>query len=199
MNIVIMSYDNAPEERVTNREAIKEALGGNAFIYVGTSDTCNNFIDILTKYGNDDLLLIEDDVRLCNGFLYEVMDAIDEYEDEVINFHYNIHDSGSTSEVPVNKYQFNQCVFFPKKVAKKMKTHCKQFYKLYPYYVHKKAYEMEIRYALNQLRIEYFIAYEPELVKCLGFESMIGTPPITTHNFIDDIEPVEEEEENQDE
>jgi hypothetical protein len=58
---------------------------------------------------------------------------------------------------------------------------------------------MEIRYALNQLRIEYFIAYEPELVKCLGFESMIGTPPITTHNFIDDIEPVEEEEENQDE
>ena len=41
MNIVIMSYNNAPEERVTNREAIKEALGGNAFIYVGTSDTCN--------------------------------------------------------------------------------------------------------------------------------------------------------------
>ena len=76
MNIVIMSYNNAPEERVTNREAIKEALGGNAFIYVGTSDTCNNFIDILTKYGNDDLLLIEDDVRLCNSFLYEVMYAI---------------------------------------------------------------------------------------------------------------------------
>ena len=193
MNIVIMSYDNAPEERITNREAIKEALGGNAFIYVGTSDTCNNFIDILTKYGNDDLLLIEDDVRLCNSFLYEVMDAIEEYEDEVINFHYNIHDSGSTSEVLINKYQFNQCVFFPKHVAKKMKTHCKQFYKLYPYYVRKKAYELEIRYALNQLKLETFVAYEPELVKCLGFESMIGTPPITTHNFIDDIEPVEEE------
>ena len=79
-----------------------------------------------------------------------------------------------------------------------MKTHCKQFYKLYPYYVRRKAYEMEIRYALNQLKLETFIAYEPELVKCLGFESMIGTSPITTHNFIDDIEPVDKEE-NQDE
>ena len=31
MNIVIMSYNNAPEERVTNRKAIKEALGGKSY------------------------------------------------------------------------------------------------------------------------------------------------------------------------
>lgn len=193
MNIVIMSYGNAPEERVNNREAIKEALGGNAHIYIGTSDTCNNFIDILTKYGNDDLLLIEDDVRVCNNFISLVSDAIDEYEDEVINFHYNIHDSASTSEIPINKYQGNPCVFFPKRIVKKMKNYCEEFYKIYPYFVRKKIYEMEIKYALSKLHIESFIAYEPELVKCLGFESTIGTPPITTHNFIDDLKPVGEE------
>lgn len=193
MNIVIMSYNNAPEERIINREIIKEALGGNAHIYIGTSDTCNNFIDILTKYDNDDLLLLEDDIRVCNNFISLVSDAIDEYEDEVINFHYNIHNSGYTSEISINKYQFNQCVFFPKRIVKKMRNYCKEFYKIYPYYVRKKIYEMEIRYALSKLHVESFIAYEPELVKCLGFESMIGTSPITTHNFIDDLKPVKEE------
>lgn len=193
MNIVIMSYNNAPNERVNNREAIKEALGGNAHIYIGTNDTCNNFIDILTKYSNDDLLLLEDDVRVCNNFISLVSNAIDEYEGEVINFHHNDHDSGSTSEIPVNKYQFNQCVFFPKRVVKKMKNYCEEFYIIYPYYVRKKIYEMEIRYALSKSHVESFIAYEPELVKCLGFESTIGTPLITTHNFIDDLKPVEEE------
>ena len=96
MNIVIHTFSDAPEERRNNAEIIKTALGDNAYIYVGGTNTCENWVNILKEYSTESLLLLEDDIRLGDNFLDRVQEYINLYPDFVLNFYFN---SGNT-ELP---------------------------------------------------------------------------------------------------
>ena len=79
MKIVVSTFDGAPKERRDNADKVAAMLYGT--VHVGGTNTLDNFIDILESVGDDDLLYIEDDVKLCKDFLYEVNDVIDLYND----------------------------------------------------------------------------------------------------------------------
>lgn len=184
--IVIFSYENASNERVANREALATQLP-DAEIYIGGENTCQNFVNILKACKGDELLLIEDDVRLCNHFSEELDEALFEYGNDVINFHYNFPFSTETKEYPVSKYAYNQCVYIPSRVVSRLIAPCEAFIKRYPYFVQKKDYSTQIKFGLIKSGEISFVAHEPKLVKHLGFASAIGNHPVVTRNFIDDL------------
>lgn len=185
MNIVIHTFEQAPQERKDNVEVLKTALSNNVYVYTGGTNACINWINILKVYKNDSLLLLEDDIRLCNDFLTNVNNAINQYPNYVLNFHYN---EGNTVTKPVNtlRYTWNQCVYFPKEIVSKLIEPSEDFLKHYTYYVNKNDYAMQIRHALHKAGIKQFYAIEPKLVKSLNFVSTISNHTIATRNFIDE-------------
>lgn len=187
MNIVIHTFDEAPQERKDNVQVLKTALSGNAHIYVGGTSACTNWVNILETYKNDSLLLLEDDVRLCNDFLTKVEDTITAYPGLVLNFHFN-ENQGKTSKIPSKRYAWNQCVYFPKEVVANLIEPSKDFIKHYSYFVKKNDYAIQIRHALLKSNNKEFMTIEPKLVKSLGFSSTIGDYKVVTRNFIDDNE-----------
>lgn len=180
--ITIFSFDKAPTERVTNRESLANQL--DAQVFIGGNNTCTNFVNLLKLAKGKDLLLIEDDVQLCNDFTPILDDVLSQYPDTVINFHYNEKTSTTTDYHPATKYAYNQCVYFPKRIVNKLIPPCTAFIKMYPYYVNKGDYAIQIKYGLMKCN-EYFLAYEPKLVKHLNFTSTLGDRPVITQNFID--------------
>ena len=182
MKIVIFTYDKAPQERVDNIKVIQKKLQGMVTIHTGSTTACDNFLDILNKYSNDDLLLLEDDIELCDNFIEEVFSVIEKHKDEVINFHYN-HGHGS-EEVPSGAFMYNQCVYYPKRVLKALLKPSKEFKKKYPFFYYNNYWDNMIRVGLLEIREDHFIAHEPKLVKHLEYKSTIGDYTVTTTNYI---------------
>lgn len=183
--IYIMSFKEASVNRVYNREALATQL--DAKIYIG-ENPCMNFVEILKLNKGKDLLLLEDDVRLCNNFVSKLYTALNKFPNQVINFHYNYGDT--LQQLPVKHYGFNQCVFFPAKIAENMIKPCTDFIKHYLYFVKNKDYSVQIKYGLMHSGAETFIAYEPKLVEHLNLGSAIGNKHSPTRNFIDEKETV---------
>ena len=75
MLIKIMTFDKAPKKRRENAEKLAFLL--KAQIYVGGTDTLDNFIGICKSVGEDDLLYLEDDIEICSNFLTRIKKAID--------------------------------------------------------------------------------------------------------------------------
>lgn len=173
MNIVIHTYSDAPEERRNNAEIIKTALGDNAYIYVGGTNTCENWVNILKEYSTESLLLLEDDIRLGDNFLDRIQEYINLYPNFVLNLYFN---SGNTETklFPATRYVWNQCVYFPKDLVPKLIKPSEEFIKSYPYFVRKNDYAIQIRHALCKNNADFY-AVEPKLVTTLGYTSTIGS------------------------
>ena len=184
MNIVIHTFETAPQERRDNAEAIKAALDNTATVYVGGTSTCNNWINILKANKNDSLLLLEDDVELSGNFLDKVEEYINQYPSFVLNFYFN-EGNNTTKLIPANRYTWNQCVYFPKDLVPKLIKPSEEFIKSYPYFVRKNDYAIQIRHALCKNNVDFY-AIEPKLVKHLNFTSTLRDRPVITQNFIDD-------------
>ena len=84
MLIKIMTFDKAPEKRRENAEKLAFLL--KAQIYVGSTDTLDNFIGICKSVGKDDLLYLEDDIEICSNFLARINKAIKTFPDKMISF-----------------------------------------------------------------------------------------------------------------
>lgn len=119
MKIVVSTFDGAPKERRDNADKVAAMLYGT--VHIGGTNTLDNFIDILESVGDDDLLYIEDDVKLCKDFLYEVNDVIDLYPNKMISFYY-----GRPLLIPEPQYIpykwhiYSQCLFIPNFVVKQL-------------------------------------------------------------------------------
>ena len=122
---------------------------------------------------------------IADNFLTNVNNAINQYPDYVLNFHYN-EGNTVTKSFSTLKYTWNQCVYFPKEIVPKLIEPSEDFLKHYTYYVNKNDYAMQIRHALHKAGIKQFYAIEPKLVKSLNFVSTISNHTIATRNFIDE-------------
>lgn len=177
MKTVIFTFEGASESRQENAKKLSEQLG--AEIYIGGTDTIKNTTDICKKY-NDDLLILEDDVSLCENFKELVKTVIDNYSDRVINFHYNCFpDKRSKIEtlkglnlykISGMNYIWNQCFYVPTKIREKIIDSEKGFRRTYPFYVRTKQQDVFIA---NCIRETSFIAVYPSLVTHLDFGSSI--------------------------
>ena len=84
----------------------------------------DSFIEALEIIGNDEALLLEDDLVLCQNFLEEVNKAIEHFPNKIINFFQRPHYYQPIVES--QDIEFNQCTYYPAhtagKIAEVMKT-----------------------------------------------------------------------------
>lgn len=180
MKTVIFTYDGAPPERVQNVLKLKEQLNAEAF--TGGTDTVGNLAGLCRRY-EDDLLVLEDDVELCDGFGTYADAIIRRYPETVINFHFNCFPKGELKEtlniegrifkifeVQGQSYIWNQCFYLPDAIRKLIIDSEKDFRKAYPYYVKTKQQDVFIAYCIKDLT---FMAVYPSAVNHLDFSSTI--------------------------
>lgn len=180
MKTVIFTFDGAPEERVQTVSKLKEQL--NAEVFNGSTDTVKNLTDLCKAY-EDDLLIFEDDVELCENFSEFSQAVIQKYPETVINFHFNTFPKGKLKDIlTVSKkdlkiydvsgsaYIWNQCFYLPNKVRKMIIESERDFRGTYPYYVKTKQQDVFIAYCIRDLD---FLAVYPSLVNHLDLSSTI--------------------------
>lgn len=177
MKIVIMTYKDAPQERLDNANKLAKELQNEGYegidceVFVGGTCYIDNMYQVFKKANNngDDLLMFEDDVYLCKDFLKKVKKAINEYPNKVINF-FNLHyDITEPVNMSFTQWTECQCYYVPRRILPKLTLLYKAFIKLAP-----KTYKCNIadnymRYCLQ----EDYTLYYPSLVQQFDFSSVI--------------------------
>lgn len=180
MKTVIFTYKGAPPERTQNSLRLKNLLESlDPEIFLGGEDTIENTVEIC-KLFEDDLLILEDDVKPCEEFKDLVLSVISKYKDSVINFHYNCLPKRDSLLEKFNglklyrqdgsSYIWNQCFYLPSKIRELIIKTEMEFRKVYPYYVRTKQQDVFIAYSIRDLD---FIAVYPSLVEHLDLGSSI--------------------------
>ena len=77
----------------------------------------DSFIDALYLISNEDAVLMEDDIILCQNFEEEITKVIKQYPNRIINF-FRFPSPMDTEET--EKIIYNQCTFYPKGIAKQI-------------------------------------------------------------------------------
>lgn len=127
----------------------------------------DDFIDSLYKINDNDTVLLEDDLVLCDNFEEEVEKAIGEYPGYIINF---FQEPCSYYETKVtDSIISNQCTFYPKGVAKQIadimvtEERMKQGFR-------RNMYSRIENKALSKLGLQV-VQYRPHLVQHLDMNS----------------------------
>lgn len=143
----------------------------NQIPYIELIDKDHRYIDFfveqLEKYGNEDIVIIEDDCVLCKNFKERIENAIAQYPNKIINFfQIRVRDYFKTCES--NKYLMNQCTYYPKGLSIKLAKEMKKLHKQFPELTTDKLENLAL---LNMN--ETHIQYRPCLVQHLNFETML--------------------------
>lgn len=170
MKTYILTFKGVAKERYDN--ALKNAKELNAEVFIGGTDSIKNLTDIckLALDSEQDLLLLEDDVKLCSNIQTKINEYINIYKDTIINFFYN-NKSSKTERLLLRNFMWSQCVYIPLKYLKIIIDKESWFRELYPYYIRTKQHDIFIGYCL--MNKGYFISVKPCLVQHLNFVSSI--------------------------
>lgn len=175
---IILTVDNAPQERLDNATNLASIIEGEVYIanhlicsVRGFTDVCRKAIEL-----NDDLLVIEDDVELCTDFLSKVEKAIGKYPNELINF-YNMTTSKVVKKNLGVQFLWNQCLYIPVDICKLIVEISEPFLKQYP--VHRMNQDVLIKHCLNIEGLSY-VQHYPSLVQHKPWISTIDKNRTTT-------------------
>ena len=88
MNIKFVVMVSPIEERRQNVELLKQQIPDLICVEADRSkcDLFTVYLSLLDCEGYDGLVMIEDDVKLCNGFLEKIAEKISEHSTDVIQF-----------------------------------------------------------------------------------------------------------------
>lgn len=128
-----------------------------------------SFVEQLERLAklDDDVVILEDDLELCKDFKKKIESVIKENKDRVINFFYKPQKYFKTK---IQKhFCWNQCVYYPNEILKKLAIEMRKQYELKPLMPHDEVENI----ALNKLGIENLV-YRPCLVQHLDFKSLVG-------------------------
>lgn len=130
------------------------------------SPPVDSFINQLKHISDYDAVLLEDDLVLCENFKEEIEKAISLYPNKIINFFTDINHYYSTY-VETN-FNFNQCTYYPKGIAKMLAEEMEKCRKNLP----TAQYDVLQHYTMNKLGITH-VKYRPCLVQHLDFDTLI--------------------------
>ena len=126
------------------------------------------FIEQLEKYGNEDMVIIEDDCVLCKNFKERIESVIAQYPNKIINFfqlptreYFKTHES--------TEYLQNQCTYYPKGLTIRLARKMREILEKSP----KIRTDVCEDLALKELK-ETHIKYRPCLVQHLNFDSLLN-------------------------
>lgn len=143
------------------------------------------YLDLLdlARKEDDDVLILEDDLILCENFLDRIEPVIEQYKDMIINFFWEPLRNVKKTTIENKYFCYTQCVYYPKGMINR-------FYKdlLTPNF----SYAKNIRQALEKNEIS-FVNVRPHYVQHIGDDSLIwpGLCVRRSRMFVDDIETKE--------
>jgi hypothetical protein len=184
------------QERINNVQLIGKQIP-NLHVYVGDNH------DIFMKYVNcfniderlDGVVVLEDDIQLCNNFHSAISKIIHNHPEDVISFFEkpNSKKELKTSYIKGSEFLFNQCNYYPRSVCELLlnQSNIDEFKANY-FSKYKKwvaPIDLYIAFVLNKYRIKYRMQV-PFLVQHLCFKSTLGNRSTKrqTKYFIDDYE-----------
>jgi GR25 family glycosyltransferase involved in LPS biosynthesis len=134
----------------------------------------------LARKQKEDVLVLEDDLMLCKGFLERIEPIIEQYKDYIINFFWQPLRNIKNTTIETKGFCYTQCVYYPEGMINK-------FYKdlQKPTF----SYARNIKQALEKNGIP-FVQVRPHYVQHIGDESLIwqGLCVRRSNMFIDDLE-----------
>lgn len=184
----IMTFEDAPLERISNAQELTYATQGNPFI--GGKNLCLNLKNLFTQYQGNPLIMLEDDVTVCNDFNHKVEKVIEQKPDAVINFFYPLPDKyRGLHKMEGIHYAYNQCVYFP---AWFLDAYLDNYEKLTRECIsdYRRNKSASVLDHLIRIYGRAFYAYFPYLVKCNNYRSTLGhdNPWVQNRDFIDDYQ-----------
>lgn len=126
--------------------------------------TCYLKLLKIAKKKKEDVLILEDDLLLCDNFLNHIEPIINEYKDYIINFFWQPLRNIKKTTIEKKGFCYTQCVYYPKGMIKR-------FYKD----LIKKpdfSYARNICQALEKNNIP-FVNVRPHYLQHIGDESLI--------------------------
>lgn len=157
----------------------------NQIIYTLYIDVSNNkywcYLDLLKEIKDikEDVLILEDDLILCQDFLNHIEPIINQYKGSIINFFWQPLRTIKKTTIEKKGFCYTQCVYYPEGMINK-------FYK--DLQKSNFAYDKNIRQALEKNNIS-FVNVRPHYVQHIGDESLIypGLYARRSSQFIDDL------------
>lgn len=134
----------------------------------------------LARKQKEDVLILEDDLILCDNFLDRIEPIIKKYGDKIINFFWQPMREVKHTTIEKTGFCYTQCVYYPEGMIDR-------FYKdlLEPNF----SYARNIKQALEKNCIP-FVNVRPHYVQHIGDESLIwkGLYVRRSNMFVDDLE-----------
>lgn len=182
MNIVVMTYNNAPQERKDNVEAIKKAL--DCSVFIGGTNYTDNIVQMLSE-ASDDVLMLEDDITLCSGFKDKLEEALSTLDTSKIITFFHLNSYKEPKELPIHIFSEMQCMYIPKELISTIIEGLDNFKNNFVEYKHNDA-QVLIK---SNSKLGSFISYSPCLVQQNKFKSTIFKDWVDTQSnvFIEDL------------
>lgn len=140
------------------------------------------YINLLkdVKDKDDDILILEDDLKLCKNFIDKITPVINEYKDKIINFFWQPMRNVKHTTIETKGFCYTQCVYYPKGMINKFYNDLQE-----PNF----SYARNIRQALEKNNIP-FVNVRPHYLQHIGDESLIwkGLCVRRSGMFVDDME-----------
>ena len=192
MNIQFTVMVSDSPERIANAKLLSESIPNLNLFYGHNEDVFQKFIKCFCLDDNiDGLVLLEDDVQLCNNFYNHINSVISKFNVYVISF-FEKPNSKKTLKTSFQKgrdFLFNQCNYYPKYV-------CDLIINPDNINAFKEQYKQKwvcpsdsyVAFCLDKYNIDYLM-YLPFLVQHLPFKSTLGNRSTKrqTKFFIDDL------------
>jgi len=87
-------------------------------------NSCKHYFNTLDMLKDENFVLLEDDLVLCNNFKKEIENVINEHPNTIINF-FTLPSSFTTTHYSTN-FAYNQCTYFPKGSLQNVLNYIKQ-------------------------------------------------------------------------
>lgn len=126
------------------------------------------FIEQLEYIKNEDAVLLEDDIILCNNFKNRIESIIEKHPKDIINF-FTFPDQWK-EEGYENKFRYNQCTYFPKEKTQKLLS------VIHRYNLKDFSAEHILSNSLTILKLKHYV-YRPFLVQHLDNGSLMNHHP----------------------
>lgn len=188
MKIVCMTTNKSPQ-RKENIERYKQEIPNFVVHINDTVNALEHFVQVCDEFksAKDGILFIEDDLKLCTGFLSKVQPIVEKHSDKVIQFFdMKKRDFIGFEEMRGSSFCGNVCVYIPSAVLEKVPVYRNEFLKKYPQY--RTGCDYLLGYTLTKMKLMYLI-YRPCLAQHLPFKSVINVKRSTgrkTHFFIEE-------------
>lgn len=197
MNIKFVVMVSPIEERRQNVELLKQQIPDLICVEADRSkcDLFTVYLSLLDCEGYDGLVMIEDDVKLCNGFLEKIAEKISEHSTDVIQFFTRALSKRLTRGYKRGgEFSSTVCNYYPASFCKMLQNeeYIKYFKEeYYPKRNEPWTYPIDtyIAFVLGYNKMQHWLEL-PFLVQHLALKSTLGNRSTKRQSiyFIDDME-----------